>query len=78
MSNQYIIQGPIIDEEPLFWSDSHGWSNFNSATRYNKDIFTRFPPLGGISIYQLDADSMVSDCFIRVDPPLTADSYLFY
>ena len=47
---RFIIQGPLVEEETLYWSNEDGWGSMDSATRYDINIFIKPLPLEGVAV----------------------------
>lgn len=39
----YIIKGPTVDGETLYWSNEWGWAARDSATQFSDDEENNFP-----------------------------------
>ena len=44
---RFIIQGPMVEEETLYWSNELGWVDMQSATRFGPEILFFPLPLEG-------------------------------
>ena len=51
--NYYIIAGPFVDDNALFWSNEFGWCSLPSAEHFDRSIFTTPIPIEGVGIWEL-------------------------
>jgi hypothetical protein len=65
MEKQYIIQGPMVEEETLYWSNDLGWVDMASATRFGPEVLFFPLPLEGVAILELDDKGNVTNCYLR-------------
>ena len=65
MEKQYIIQGPMVDEETLYWSNKDGWGSMDTATRFGPELLFMPLPLEGVAVLELDSAGNVNNCFLR-------------
>lgn len=43
MVNIYIIKGPTVDGEELYWSNDWGWTSRDAATEFSDDEEINLP-----------------------------------
>ena len=54
LNHYYLIAGPFVDDEALFWSNSQGWVSLPGATRFERDILVKRLPLEGVGVWEFD------------------------
>jgi len=54
---QFIIAGPVLNEEQTWWNNDHDWvTDFENATTFPKDILTTTLPMGATGIMEVKMD----------------------
>ncbi len=63
---RFIIQGPLVEEETLYWSnDTMDWVTMDSATRFGPELLMMPLPLEGVAVLELDDNGNVINCFLH-------------
>ena len=66
---RFIIQGPMQDEETLYWSNDDGWGSMDGATRFGPELLLMPLPLEGVAILELNDDGTIKECYLRGQRP---------
>lgn len=62
---RFIIQGPLVEEETLYWSNEDGWVSMDSATRFGHELLWMPLPLEGVAVLELNDDGTVLNNYLR-------------
>ena len=68
MKIQFIIVGDndLSDKDQLYWNNELGWSTYNNATTFDKEIMTVPLPPGGAEYWGISMDK--SEILLRLNP----------
>lgn len=59
--NDYVIAGPILNEEQTYWHNDRGWiTDLGEATTLPREIITNPLPPGAAGIMELTPDGPVA------------------
>jgi hypothetical protein len=50
---QFVITGPIVDDELLYWNNDWGWTSLEEATTFDKEIMTVPLPVEGSGVMEV-------------------------
>jgi hypothetical protein len=62
---RFIIQGPLVEEETLYWSNEDGWGSMDTATRFGPELLMIPLPLEGVAVLELNDDGTVLNNYLR-------------
>jgi hypothetical protein len=62
---RFIIQGPLVEEETLYWSNEDGWGSMDTATRFGTEVLMLPLPLEGVAVLELNDDGTVLNNYLR-------------
>ena len=60
MNPYYVIQGPIVDGETLYWVHDFGWGSLETASHYPRGILANPLPIEGVAVVEF-TDGVVTD-----------------
>lgn len=73
METQFIIAGPIQNEEQLWWNNHQGWiSGLENATTLPKQILTSPLPPGGVGVMEITMNMEFVAYYARVPTGMVA------